>query len=459
MSISSPKKWPSRLVSTLALFLFISVSEQSRESTTQILSASLWPTFLNTTIPIQKTIAPIENIINEEDKNLYNELFDNLHCSELSCGQFLDSLIATVETKPLLINYNRTEQYESIVKEHHGAKEHKWLIEKSIFLEQWLSHFLPLADRIDSLLIDANAKHLWSYDRYLSLSRKITLQSENKNMHYFIGEEYITLLEEKVKQNEIFPNIKKIIFPQMESNHAIPSVKKKQPKPFASITHETPWYDTIKVQKKKFISKHYPHQSMYDSLTSRGYTVVSSKTWIDTWENFAWNRTCLHWLQWDIVLQWLDLLEKKLKEQYWVIMDNKIIRWWTERGHFFGKDHRGFTAWQLYPGYNKLLRINSNKNSIQHWTIKQLRLLFSMHGYWTTIDLSIWSPTRARAMENFLESWKNLPLWYQFLAIWENITWEKIFMIYKRHWDDIGYHFHIWFATESQLQWSWLLNR
>ena len=97
-------------------------------------------------------------------------------------------------------------------------------------------------------------------------------------MHYFISEEYIKLLEEKVKLNEIFPNIKKIIFPQMESNHAIPSVKKKQSKPFAHTAHESPWNDTIKVQKKTFISKHYPHQSMYDSLTSRGYTVVSSKT-------------------------------------------------------------------------------------------------------------------------------------------------------------------------------------
>jgi hypothetical protein len=452
MSISSQKKWPSRLVSTLALFLFISVSEQSRESTTQVLSASLWPSLVDSAKPIQK-IAPIEIVITEEDKDLYNELFDNLHCSELSCGQFLDSLIAT----PLLTKHNRKEQYDWLVLTHPGAKEHKWLIEKSIFLEQWLANFLPLAERIDSLLINANAKHLWSYDRYLSLSRKITLQSENKNMHYFIDEEYITLLEDKVKQNDIFPNIKKIIFPQMWVTAVSPSAKKTKKKPFATNSHESPRYDTIKVQNKTFISKHYPHQSIYDSLTSRGYAVVSSKTWIDKWENFAWNRTCLHWLQWDIVLEWLDLLEKRLWEQYWVTMDKKIIRWWTERGHFFWKDHRGFTAWQLYPGYNKLLRVNSKKNSIQHWTIKQLRLLFSMHWYGTTIDLSIWSPTRARAMENFLESGKNLPLWYQFLAIWENVYWEKIFIIYKKHWHDIGYHFHIWFATESQLQWSWLL--
>lgn len=457
MSISSSKKWPSRLVSTLALFLFFSVTEQSRESTTQILSASFWSSLLNTSLPLQKTIEPKEITISEEDKDLYNELFDKLHCSELSCGQFLDSLIATVETKPLLAQYDRAEQFESIVKEHPGAKDHKSLIEKSIFLEQWLAHFLPLANRIDSLLINANAKHLWSYDRYVSLSRKITQQSENKDMHYFIDEEYITLLEEKVQRNEIYPSIKKIIFPQMWDAPILTSVKKNKKKPFAINTHESPWYDTIKVQNKTFISKHYPHQNMNDSLTSRGYTVVSSKTWIDTWESFSWNRTCLHWLQWDIVLQWLDLLEKKLKEQYWVTMDNKIIRWWTERGHFFGKDHRGFTAWQLYPGYNKLLRINSKKNNIEQWTIKQLRLLFSMHGYGTTIDLSIWSPTRARAMENLLDSGKNLPLWYQFLAIWENIYWEKIYMIYKKHWHDIGYHFHIWFATESQLQGSWLL--
>ncbi len=96
-------------------------------------------------------------------------------------------------------------------------------------------------------------------------------------MHYFIDEEYITLLEDKVKQNDIFPNIKKIIFPQMENTQNILSVNKKN-KPFATNTHEAPWYDTIKVQKKTFISKHYPHQSIYDSLTERGYTVVSSKT-------------------------------------------------------------------------------------------------------------------------------------------------------------------------------------
>lgn len=457
MSISSSKKWPSRLVSTLALFLFISISEQSRESTTQILSASLWPSLVESAKPIQKTFAPIEITITEEDKNLYNELFDNLHCSELSCGQFLDSLIATVETKPLLARYDRTKQYESIVEEHPEAKDNKWLIEKSIFLEQWLAHFLPLAERIDSLLINANAKHLWSYDRYLSLSRKITLQSENKNMHYYIGEEYIKLLEEKVKQNDIFPAIRKILFPEMIITSTASLRNKNKTKPFASNTHETPWYDTIKVQNKTFISKHYPYQNMYDSLTARGYTVVSSKTWIDQWNSFAWNRTCLHWLQWDIVLEWLDLLEKKLFADYWVTMDNKIIRWWTERGHFFWKDHRGFTAWQIYPGYSKLLHINHNKNDIKKWTIKQLRLLFSMHGYGTTIDLSIWSPNRSRAMENFLDSGQNLPLWYQFLSIWENASWEKVFMIYKKHWHDISYHFHIWFATESQLQWSWLL--
>lgn len=97
-------------------------------------------------------------------------------------------------------------------------------------------------------------------------------------MHYFISEEYIKLLEEKVQQNEIFPNIKKIIFPQIETVQRTPSVKKKQQKPFASVTHEAPWYDTLTVQKKQFISKHYPHQVMHDSLVARNYTIVSSKT-------------------------------------------------------------------------------------------------------------------------------------------------------------------------------------
>jgi hypothetical protein len=346
---------------------------------------------------------------------------------------------------------NRKESYEELVSRQPAAVKHKEILEKSFFLHEWRYAYLQVEEQIKALLREANAENLGSYSWFMKQSRDLTRIYNgqfSKNVHLYIHEAYISYLQEKVQDSIVSPKIRSLL-PQ--------NISQTPKTSFASTDHKEPRVDKVSLGDEEFISTHLPANFAHNELSKLWYTTVSSRNWLDNGCDDNGDRTCTHWLQ-PVVLAWLEILEKKIQNTYGVRMDwLKIIRWGTEHGHFFSSDKKSwliawFVAWQSYPGYKKKIALNTNKNNVSTGTIKKPRLLFTTHGYGTTIDLSIASPEWSRAMEELLSWGLEIWLWYKLVPIGANEHNEELYMICIQHGEDTNYHFHIWFVTKSQLQ-------
>ena len=354
-------------------------------------------------------------------------------------------LIHIHDTTWLFIECDRKKAYDALCITYPKAKHHKHLLEKSYFLYEGWYIYLELEEKIQELLCLTHSEHVWTYAWFMRHSRELSRQKTET--HVYITQEYIDYLITKRSESwETKAQIQKLFSP-------IPPPSPTES--FARTDQEHVRHDTLKLiqQGKKdtitFFSTHLPHQDANKSLDTLWYIVVSSKIWKDDWSCDSPTRTCTHGLQ-PIVITWLKQLEQILTERYQVSMDHKIIRWWTERGHFFGTQKKWLIAWQIDPSYKKHIHIHP-QNNISTGAVKKPWLILTTHGYGNTIDLSIGSPQRVRAMEELLSTWTSLWLWYKLTSLWWQDGDEEIYMISINHGEDISYHYHLWFASKTQL--------
>jgi hypothetical protein len=381
----------------------------------------------------------------EKTKSIYPDDLEKIFASDSEKQKNITHLLAEFHHHhDYFTSCNRQETYEELISRQPSAAKYKDMLEKSFFLYEWWYAYLEIEQQVKDLLRKAEAENLWTYSRFMQQSRNLTRiynKKFNKYTHLYINSSYLHYLQEKLQDSSTSTMIRALL-PYDNSQSTTSS--------FACTDHLEPWHDTLSVNTVKFPSVHLPARDAQKWLENLWYTIVSSRNWIDDGCNDDGDRTCTHWLQ-PIVLSWLKILEEKLKNIYNISMDHKIIRWGTERWHFFWIEKKWLIAGQVDPTYKKNIKLNRKNNNIHDWTIKEPRLLFTTHGYGTTIDLSIASPEWARAMEDFLSTWESIWLWYKLIHIWTNEINEHIYIISMQHGKDTNYHFHIWFISESQL--------